>query len=114
MAVQRLLVQHVIRRTDHGDGVSPRRGGVPRQLDGVRGRLRTAVHSHLEPPAGRSDEQLRGAPSLLDREQDSLPSRPQREDPVETAADEEVDVGRERVRVQRGAAILERRDRSSE
>jgi hypothetical protein len=109
--VERLLVEGEVRRADHRNRVGARLYRVPRQVDRGRRRLGAAVNGHLEPLRRHREEELRGALAFLYGEQDPLSGRPQRQDPVEAACDEEVDVGRERVLVQRRTVSSERRDR---
>jgi methylglutaconyl-CoA hydratase len=61
-------------------------------------------------PAGK--EELDDALPFLDREQDSLARRAEREHPVELA--QEFAIGRERVLVERRASVPERRERGGE
>ena len=111
MPVLRSLVELEVRRADDDDGIGAHLGGVRRERDRVRRRLRTAVHGHLEPSIGRLQEEVRCAAPLLDAEQDPLAGSSEREDPVEPRADEEVHERREGVLVERAALIAERRHR---
>ncbi len=54
---------------------------------------------------GRLQEEVGDAATLLQPEQDPLPRRSEREDPVEPRSDEEVDERRERVLVERTAVL---------
>ena len=67
-----------------------------RERDGVRRRLGAAVRRDLQASAGRREEELERPLPLLDAEQEPFARRPQREQAVEPAPGEEVDVGAER------------------
>jgi methylglutaconyl-CoA hydratase len=69
------------------------------------------VNGDLEPPATGINVELRRPPPLFGGEQDPLPRRPQREDPVEPAPDEEVSDRPERVLVQAHTTVAKRRHR---
>ena len=56
------------------------------ERDRFRGRLGAAVDGDLEPPATGLQVELGGTAPLLGCEEDSLPRRPEREDPVEPPA----------------------------
>ena len=60
------------------------------ERDRLCGRLGAAVDCDLEPPSTGLQVKLGGQAPLLDGEEDPLPRRPQREDPVEPARGEEV------------------------
>ena len=108
------LVEREVRRGHHRDGVGADVGCVRRKLDRVPGRLRAAVHRHLEPAVGGLDEELRRAQPLLDWKQEALAGRAEREQPVDPAGVQEVDVWRDRSLVERLARVLERRQRRRE
>ena len=93
MRVLRLLVELEVRRADDDDRIGADLGGVRRERHRVRGRLRAAVHGDLEPSVRRLQEEIGDATPLLDAEQDPLPGRAEREDPVEARGDEEVASG---------------------
>ena len=93
---------------------APDLGGVSRERHRVRGGLRAAVDGDLEPSVRRLQEEIGDATPLLDAEQDPLPRRSQREDPVEARVDEEVAERTERVVVERAAVLPQRRDRRGE
>ncbi len=82
------------------------------QLDGVRSGLGAAVDRDLKPSSRCLHEALCRTLPLVDREEDSLARRPEREDALQPSGrGEEVDVRRDGVFVERGAAVAERRDR---
>ena len=64
----------------------------------------------LEPGPSCIEEQARGPFSLLDREQDPLAGRAEREDAVEPAVSQIVDVGAERLLVESVAPVAQGRD----
>ena len=66
----------------------------------VRRGLRPAVDGHLDATRDRIEEEPRHS-SFLEGQQDALPRGAEREDPVQSARDEEVRVGAERVLVER-------------
>ena len=103
---QRRLVQLEVRRPDHGHAGGPERGGMLGECDRGGGRLRARVDDHVE----RSlDEQLGHPPALLDAEQEPLPRRAERQEPVETARGQELDERTECVLVESRTAVPERR-----
>jgi hypothetical protein len=79
------------------------------ELDRVCRRLRAAVNGDVEPVTGGRDERLGDLLPFREREQDSLSRRPEREDAVEAAAGEEVDIRRDRLGVDRSSALAEGR-----
>ena len=81
--VLRLLVELEVRRADDDDRIGADLGRVRRERHRVRGRLGAAVDGDLEPLVRRLQEEIGDAAALLDAEQDPLPGRPEREDPVE-------------------------------
>ena len=82
--------------------------------DRLRGRLSAAVNRNFEPPATGLQVELGRPAPLPYGEQDPLPRRAQREDPVEPATSEEVGDWPERVLVQACAAVAKRRHRSGQ
>src|SRR5438105_2833732 len=80
------------------------------ECDGLRGRLRAAVDDHGQRPG---QEELGSPAPLAGREQDSLARRPERKEPVEAAAGEELEIRAEGVLVERSAVVAEWRDGSS-
>jgi hypothetical protein len=114
VADQRVLVEGVIGRPDHGDGVGSGFGCVFREAHRVGSRLRAAVHRDLQPAMRGLEKQPRDAAPLLNREQDPLAGRPQRQDPVEPTGGQEVGVRRERVLVDGVAPVAKRRQRGRE
>jgi len=89
-------------------------GRVLDEGQGVSGRLRAAVHGHVEPPVARREEELRDPLPLRGREEDSLTGRSHGEDPVEPAGDEEVGQRLECLVVQGRPAVAERGHGGSE
>ena len=100
MLDQGALVELEVRRADHRDRVRAGLGRVGGEHDGVGRRLRAAVHRDLESSRRGSHVELERAPALLDREEDPLARRPEREDAVEPARGQEADVRTERLLVQ--------------
>ena len=94
---QRPVVELEIGRRDHGHPGRLPFGRVLGELDRGERRLRTAVDDHVERAV---DEELGDAHPLLGVEQDALAGGAEREDAVEAAAPEEVEVRRERVLVE--------------
>src|SRR5439155_12408668 len=111
---QRPVVEREVRRADHRDGIGAEIGGMSSELDGLACRLGAAVDGDRELLRPSRQEELRGAAALRGAEQDSLPSRTEREQPVETAGLEERDERVEGVFVQQFAATGKRRDSGSE
>ncbi len=109
MREQRLVVEGEVRRGDHRDGVGAEPSGVLGQRNRVARRLRATVNGDREAVGAPGDEQLRGPPPLLAREQNPLPRCAQGEDPVEPAGDQKRHEWRERVLVQRVSAVTKRR-----
>ena len=105
----RRLVEREVRRADHGDRSCARLRGIGRERDRVGGRLGPAVGGDVEPAGRRLDEQPQPAPALVDREQHSFAVRPEREHAVEAGRDVALDERPERVLVDRGPALEERR-----
>ena len=93
---------------------TPRPAACSASADGVGRRLGSAVDGDVHAPCGSLDEELGRAAALVNREQDALACRAQREQPVETGSCEEVDERRERSLVERAAAVPKRRGRSRE
>jgi hypothetical protein len=110
----RRLVQREVRRRNHGNRVCTDLGGVSGQRSGVGGRLRAGVDRDLEAPGGGLDEELGCALPLRDRQQDPLAVRPEREQAVQPAGDEEVRHRTEAVLVERRPTLRKRRDRGGE
>ena len=109
MPNERFLVERVVRRSDDRDGIRALPGGIRRELHGVGRRLSAAVHGHVEAVAGRLDEQARRSFPLLWREEDSLAGRAESEDAVEPARTQKLDVGPERLFVERRPSLAKRR-----
>jgi hypothetical protein len=63
----------------------------------------------LQPAGGGLDVELRRAAPLLDREQEALAGRPERQEAVHPARREEIDVRADRDLVERFAAVSQRR-----
>src|SRR5439155_25707117 len=80
----------------------------------VGGRRRAAVDGDLKPPGAGFEKQLYRAPALGDGQEDPLAGRAERENPVDASLHKEADVGRERLLVERCAAVAERRQRGGE
>ena len=97
-----VVVERKVWRRDDGDGVGARLRRMRGERDRVGGRLRAGVDRDLELSARRLDEELRNALPLRDREEEAFPGRSEREQPVEPARGEEVDVGRASDVVARG------------
>src|SRR5215210_7111511 len=68
------------------------------------------MNGHVDPRWGGGEKKLRRALALLDGEQNPLPGRSEREDPIEVAGGEELDVRAERLLVECGSTIAERCD----
>ena len=109
-----LLVEPEVRRPDDDDRVGADLGGVRRERDGLRSRLRAALDGHLQPAVGGLQEEVGDATPLASSRQDPLPGRPERQDPVEPGGDEEVDERLERVLVELAARVAKRRHRRGE
>jgi hypothetical protein len=108
MCEQLGLVEREIGRRHHGDPVRADIRGMSRELDRVPRRLGTTVHrDEQSAPRGLDVELCRPHP-LLDRQQEALARRPQREQTVKPAGREEVDVGSNSVLVKRLAGVLQR------
>src|SRR3970282_42906 len=91
-----------------------RRGGEGGVAAGVGGRRGAAGGGDLE-AAGRGREpELGRASPLLAREEDPLPRRPLREDPVDPGGGEEVGIGAVGGDVEGRAVVPERGDRSGQ
>jgi hypothetical protein len=101
----RLLVQRVVRRPDHGDRVGTDLGRVSSKRHRLGGRLRPAVNGDVEPFARRFDEEGCGPLPLVRREQDPLAGRAQRQDPLQPAGAEVPDIRSERAFVERLAPV---------
>ena len=114
MPDERLLVERVVRRPDHGDRVRTDLGRVSRERDRLGRRLRPAVNGDVEPVSGRIDEQHRSPLPLVRREQDALTGRAERKDPVEPARAQVLDVRGERVLVESLSVVPKGRDRGGE
>ena len=114
MAVLGLLVELEVRRADDDHGVGSHLGRVHGERHGVRSRLSPAVNGDLQALVGRLQEEIGHLATLLDAQEDPFAGRPEREDAVEARLDEEVDERPERVVVDRGAVLAERRDRGGE
>ena len=110
----RLLVEREVRRADHGDRGCTCLRGIGRQSHRVGGRLGTAVGGDVEPAGCCLDEQPQSATALGDREQHPFAVRPEREHAVEAGRDVALDERPERVLVDRGPALEERRHRGSQ
>ena len=82
------------------------------KLDGVPGRLRTAVHRDEQASVRRLDEQLSRAHALLDGKQEPLAGRAEGEQAVDAARGEEIDVRPEGLFVERLPGVAERREGS--
>ena len=104
-----MLVEREVRRADHRDRGGPAFGGMRGQRDRVAGRLGAAVGCDLEPAGGGPDEELERPAALVGATQDSLSGRPERQDPVQAARREKVDVGAERGLIERLAVVAKRR-----
>ena len=111
---ERVVVEGEVRRRDRGDAVDAERGGVLGEGDRVGGGLRSAVHNEAHVRVARAREELGRAAALVRAEEETLPGRPEREDPVEPAVREKAGERLERVLVEGIAAGAERRDRSGE
>ena len=101
-------VELEVRRPDHGDSVGARFRGMGGEGDRVGGRLRAAVGGHQGTTPDRLEPELEPAPALVDREEDGLAVRAEREHAVDAGADEEVGIRHECVPVEPRAAVLER------
>ena len=108
MCEQLRFVEREVRRPHHGDGRGTDVRCMRSEFDGVPGRLRARVHGDREPLGSGLDEQLRRTHPLLDRKQESLARRPERQQAVDATARKEVHVRPERVLVQRLAAVTKR------
>ena len=106
---QRALVELEVRRPDHRDGVDARLSRMRREHDRVGGRLGAAVCSDLQAAPRGGQEELDRPLSLLDAEQEPFAGRPEREQAVEPARREKVDVRAERRLVE--PVAVERRHR---
>src|SRR5439155_16399257 len=84
---------------------------VRRELDGVPGRLRAAVHRDLKTRVRGLDEEFRRAEPLLVRQEEAFAGRAKRQQPVDAAGVEKIDVGSDRRFVERLARVLERSQR---
>ena len=82
---ERVLVEGVIGRPDHGDCIRALHGCVGRERNRLGRRLRSAVDGDVETVTGRFDEQARGPLTLLRRKEDSLARGTQSEHAVEPA-----------------------------
>ena len=107
VARELLLVERVVRRGDGGDRIHSGAGRVLGEGDAVGGRLRAAVDDDGKPPRARLDEEVCGAPSFLERQEQALAGRPQREDAVEPVVGEELHEGREAVLVELRSPVSE-------
>jgi hypothetical protein len=110
MLEERVRVELEVRRPDDGDRIGPGRGGVRDERDRVRGRLRAAVHRDLKPFLRGSDEELGRPLALVDREENAFARGAEREDAVEAALDEEVEIRAECVLVERRARLAKGRE----
>ena len=98
-------------RADHGDSRDAGLGRVRREVERVDGRLRAAVRDDRQRPC---EEELEHALPLGDGEQDPLAGRPEREDPVEPARGQVLDIRREGTLVERLPAVAQRRHSGGE
>jgi methylglutaconyl-CoA hydratase len=114
MLQQRVAVEPEIRRADDRDGVGPGSGGVLGEGDRVGGRLRTAVHGHLEPSASRREAELGHPSALVDGEEEALAGRAHGEHPVQAALGEKREVRLERLLVEGRTAVAKGRERGCE
>ena len=110
----RRLVEREVRRADHGDRRRTGLGRIGGERDRVGCRLRAAVGSDVEPAGSCLDEQAQATPPLLDREEDSLAVRAEREHAVEPGCHVWLDERAERLVVESalprpGAASPQRR-----
>ena len=106
-----MVVERVVRRRDHCHPHGAGAGGVLSERDRLGGGLRAAVDDDRQRPV---EEEL-GCPSALGcGEQDPLAGRAQREDSVEPAGLEKLEVRPEGLLVQSGSLVAERRDGSRE
>ena len=101
MQRQRAFVERVVRRPDDRDGGRADLGRVLRERNRLGRGLRAAVHRDVERVRRGRDEELGRPPALVLPQQDSLAGRPEREDPVEAAGGQILDVRLEHVLVQR-------------
>jgi hypothetical protein len=83
-----------VRWPDHRDAVGANLRGVDRESARLSGRLRAAMHDHLESP-GTGHRQLGDAPPLTITEQDTLAGGPEHEQAVKTARRVELEQRRE-------------------
>ena len=114
MADERLLVELVVRRPDDRDRVRADLFRMCGERDRLGRRLRAAMNCDVEPVPGRVHEQRGRTLALVGREQDALAGRAQRQDPVQPARAEVLDVRSERALVESLALVPKRRDRSGE
>ena len=108
------LVEHEVRRADHGDRRRARLRGVRGERDRVRRRLRAAVRRDVETSGCGLDEQAKPALPLLDREEHALSVRPEGENAVEACSDVPVEERAERVVVEVASAGEKWRHRGGE
>jgi hypothetical protein len=107
MLEDRRVVEHEVRRPDDRDSRCARLGRVRCQRLGVRSGLCPAVHDRRQRPAR---EEVGDAAALVEREQDPLAGRAEREDPGKAGVRVEPQERREGALVERGAAVTERGD----
>lgn len=102
------LVELEVRRSDDGNGVCTGLCGMCCKRDGVGRRLGATVNGDLKPARRRRHVEFERTPALRRREEDSLPSRTEREKAVEPAGSQEADVGADGVLVE--PAVAQRGD----
>ena len=111
MSALRLGIELEVRGPDHRDRVGACFGSMRSQLDGLGGRLGTAMGGDEKPVVRGGAEELEAALALGDIEQHRLSVRPEREHPVEPTGDEKIDVRADRGFVDRDTTRGERRQR---
>src|SRR4029079_17512075 len=92
MSEQLRLVEREVRRGHDRTAGNAQLRRVRGKLDGVPGRLRTAVHRDEQASVRRPDEQLSRAHALLDETQEPTAGRAEGEPAVDAAGGEEIDV----------------------
>ncbi len=108
------LVEDEVRRPDDRHRVRAHLRRVRGERHRLGRRLRAAVNRDLEASVRRLEEEVGDAPTFLDTEEDPLPGRSEREDPVQARVDVEVDERPEGVVVERASVLPQGCDRRRE